>query len=209
MEKIKVFLVEDDPDWVITMTYLLNSQKGIEVKVTASNREEALSKAFVEKYDVVLMDINLSENKYDGIFTAADILSKKKVKIIMLTSLDSDDIIVDSFKAGAIDYVLKSNFKSIPHIIRSAYTRRLPIEVLLEDYYRLSHEEILKDLTPSEREVFELKKQGLTTKEIAEKLNKTERTLKNQSGVILKKLSVRNFKDAIDKVLQKGRRFLK
>ncbi|MCX7922238.1 MAG: response regulator transcription factor [Clostridia bacterium] len=204
MDKIKILIVEDDPDWTKSMVNFLHKQNDIEVVATASNKQDAIKLANPEQVDVILMDINLTENKYDGIYAAAEIQQSKKVKIIMLTSLSDEDIITNSFNAGAVNYISKTNYKELPNAIRSTYKTTSPIEVLLKDYSRLKEEEQLKDLTPAEKEVFDLIKAGYTQSQIEKKLNKAESTLKNQVNKILKKLNVRSCKEALHKVKTRG-----
>jgi CheY-like chemotaxis protein len=66
--------------------------------------------------DIILMDINLSENNMDGYMPAAEISQTKIVKIIMLTSIESEEVIRNSFTAGAVNYILKSNYTEIPSL---------------------------------------------------------------------------------------------
>ena len=100
MNKIKVMLVEDDPFWQQALSEVFNQEPDIEVVRVASSKEEALPAAQEGGMDVVLMDINLTENRLDGLEAVREIMSsvgQAGPKIIMLTSLQEKDIIVRSF----------------------------------------------------------------------------------------------------------------
>lgn len=205
MAPIRLILVEDDPDWVTAMSAFLGREPDFVLTGTAANAADAIELAQTADFDVVLMDIHLSGDRLDGIYAAADIAElRPQAKIIMLTSLQDESIIRDSFTAGAIHYVPKSDYRQLPQAIRSAYHHAYPMEVLLKEFARLKREEQLKPLTPAEREVLELIGQGYTQAQIERKLYKSESTIKNQVNKILKKLGVKSSKEAVQKVRRKG-----
>lgn len=72
MQKIKVMIVEDDPFWQARLSDDLNREQDIEVVAVAANREEARNAAADNTVDVILVDINLSENRLDGLDVARD-----------------------------------------------------------------------------------------------------------------------------------------
>lgn len=204
MSKIKVFLVDDDPEWLTIMEIFLETFPDMTVVSTATTRDEAVNMVHSLDIDVVLMDINLTETRYDGIYAAAEICRDKPVKILMLTSLSDENIILDSFIAGAVNFIPKSQYKEIPEAIRATYHNRSPVEIALRDYSRLKEDEQIRSLTRSEREILTLAEEGLNRTQISEILQKSEQTIKNQIGVILRKLDVNRLKDAIIKVKTKG-----
>lgn len=205
MNRIQIFLVEDDPDWIKSMTVFLNAQEDMIVVGTAESPEQAIAMAQILSFDIVLMDIQLTAGRLDGIYTAAEILERKpQAKVIMLTSLGDELVIMQSFTAGAANYIEKPRFKELPAAIRSAVLRPGSMEVLLKEFARLKREEQLRGLTPAEREVFNLLDEGYTHSQMEQKLFKTESTLKNQINKILKKLGVRSSKEAVEKVRRKG-----
>lgn len=205
MNRIHVFLVEDDPDWIKSMTVFLNAQEDMIVAGAAESPEQAIAMAQVLSFDIVLMDIQLTAGRLDGIYAAAEILERKPdAKVIMLTSLDDELVIMQSYTAGAVNYIEKSNFEELPAAIRSAVHQPGSMEVLLKEFARLKREEQLRSLTPAEREVFDLLDEGYTHSQMEKKLFKTESTLKNQINKILKKLGVRSSREAVEKVRRKG-----
>lgn len=204
MSKIKVFLVDDDSQWLRTMQIFLGNFPDLTVVGTATTRKEAVRKALSLAIDVILMDINLTETRYDGIFAAAEICQFKPVKILMITSFDDEDIILNAFAAGAVNFIPKTQYQVIPEAIRATYHNRSPIEIVLRDYSRLKEAEQIQSLTRSEREILALAERGLSRTQISRTLHKSEQTVKNQIGSILKKLDVKRLKEAIIKVKTKG-----
>jgi len=204
MDKIKVAIVEDDLGWLKAMISFLNKESDILVAGTATNMADAIALAKTTSFDVIIMDINLNENKCDGILAAVEILQFAKVKIIMLTSMKEKDVILDSFTAGAVNYISKEKYLEIPNAIRSAFSNNSPIEVLLNEFSQLKRNEQLKNLTPSEKQVYELLEQGHSKSEIEAKLYKTDNTVKSQIKQILRKLCVKSSKEAVMKVKTRG-----
>ena len=204
MDKIQVAIVEDDLGWLKALTSFLNKQDDILVEGTATNRKDAVNLARTSIFDVIIMDINLNENKRDGILAAVEILQSVKVKIIMITSLKDDEIITDSFTAGAVNYISKENYIEIPNAIRTAFHNDSPIEVLLNEFSKLKRDEQLKELSGSEKQVYDLLEKGYTKAGIESKLYKTANTVKSQVKHILRKLGVSNSKEAVLKVKTKG-----
>jgi NarL family two-component system response regulator LiaR len=205
-EHIKVLLVEDDADWIKAMTAFLNHEDDILVVGAAMRSEEAIRLAKTLAFDVVLMDIQLTEGGMEGIYVAAQMNEIHPAKIIMLTSVSEEGVMTQAFTAGAVNYIEKTRFKDIPQAIRSAYHHPSAMEALLKEFARLKREEQLKDLTPAEREVFELIEDGYTHSQMEKTLHKSESTLKNQVNKILKKLGVKSSKEAIEKVRRRGLR---
>ncbi|HTG69938.1 MAG TPA: response regulator transcription factor [Candidatus Udaeobacter sp.] len=200
MSHIKVFIVEDDADWIKALTSFINREPDMLVVGAATNSSEALSMSQNIAIDVVLMDIQLDGSRLDGIHTAMMMQEYSNVKIIMLTSISDEQSMTQAFTAGAVQYLEKLRFQELPQTIRTAYHHSAPMEVLLKELARLKREEQLKELTFAEREVFELIEAGYSQSQIEQRLFKAESTLKNQVNKMLKKLGVRSSKEAVEKV---------
>ncbi|MFB9328490.1 response regulator [Paenibacillus aurantiacus] len=204
MTHIRVMMVEDDPDWIKAVTAFLNREADLLVVGSATTAEEAVRLAKELAFDVVLMDIQLSDKEYEGIHAAMDIHATHPAKIVMLTSVRDERAMTQSFTAGAIDYIEKTRFQELPQAIRKAYHHAAPMEALLKEFSRLKREEQLKELTIAEREVFELIEDGYTQPQIGKKLFKAESTLKNQINKMLKKLGAKSSREAVELVRKKG-----
>ncbi|MGO4544644.1 response regulator [Paenibacillus sp. 2TAB23] len=190
MSRIRVMLVEDDPFWQQNLSSDLAEEQDIEVVAVVSTRESAVETALRESIDIILMDINLTGNNLDGLDAMKEILSRidaDTVKVIMLTSLTEREIIMKSFQIGALNYITKQSYKDIVRAIREAHQDRSTIHA---DAARIMRSEIqLMELSPMEREVFDLRKEGLSKQQISDKLHKSTNTIKSQLKSIKNKLT--------------------
>lgn len=219
MDRIRVWIVEDDPDWLRGLIAYLNKERDIEVVWTANQADmvrQALNgdKLQSEPADVVLMDIML-DGRPDGVLLAEEAASAG-ARVIMLTSMEEKELIFRSFQAGAIDYQIKSEFEALPDAIRSAFRSQSPInaavaERMREEFRRLKQLERefeakkLGDLiTPSELQLLDLIDQGYTQPQIADKLVVSIRTVKNHVNHILKKLNLPGSREAASKAKEMG-----
>jgi len=205
LEKIKVLLVEDDPVWIQGLSDLLHKEEDLLVAGVVSTRQEALAFLTASSIDVIVLDIMLTKNRMDGIDAALEISAIGDYKIIMFTSLTASEVIIDSFTAGAVNYVNKLNYKDLPHVIRSVHQDQSAIHasaasVVRGEIQRLKREEIHKLISPTEKEILKLIDEGYTQSQIAKMTFSAERTIKNHINRILKKLQVESSKQAVEKV---------
>jgi DNA-binding NarL/FixJ family response regulator len=134
------------------------------------------------------MDINLSSNQLDGIEAARIIVRQTNgnTKVIMLTSLDQPDTIIDSFRKGALNYMTKSNYSHLVAAIREAAVGKASLQADIAEAVRTELK--LSILTPMEREVYDMKARGFNKTQIADKLFKSVNTIKTQLKSIRDKL---------------------
>lgn len=195
MEKIKLLIVDDDPVWLKSMSAFLNKEEDFFVAGIAHTKEEAVKLVNDFNFDVILMDLNLSGDQFDGIDLSLEILNIKKVKIIILTSFQEREVIIGAFAAGAVNYFCKDNYQNIPDAVRATYNNISPLEVLVEEYSHLRKETRLNILTAAEKEVYQLRKAGYSVSQIGSLLQKSPSTIKKQVNHILKKFRVGKFND--------------
>jgi two-component system response regulator DevR len=201
----KILLVEDDPVWRTMLTRFINNEQDLDVVHAIGTKEEAISFCSRNKIDIVLMDINLTDNNLDGIQATLELsLMKIEVKIIALTSLDDKNVIIDTYTAGAMHYVSKSDFRKIPDVIRDALKTNSPQEILVKEYLRLKESEQYNKLTAAEKEIVSLSEAGIGRAQIKDKLSKSEGTLKNQIASILRKFKVKSMKEVDKKIKSRG-----
>ncbi|WP_166242396.1 response regulator transcription factor [Paenibacillus turpanensis] len=213
-QQIRVWIVEDDKDWLRGLTSYLNRQDDIKVIESFGTPDEVRSRLELVtggEADVVLMDIML-EDRPEGIVLAEEVSLQTGARVIMLTSMEEKELIFRSFQAGAIDYQLKTGFEQIPEAVRTAFRKESPIspaaaDRLREEFRRLKkleHEfhvkEVRDKVTPSELQLFELIGSGYTQSQIADKLVISIRTVKNHVGNALKKLGLSSSKEAVEKL---------
>ena len=181
MNKIKVLLIEDDPFWQESIKALINLHKDIELVQILSTKDEALT-AKLCGIDVVLLDIGLTRTELDGIEVAKSYYEKGYENIIMLTSFNEHYIIAKAFEHGAMNYITKSSCADIPQYIRDTFHRRIflhsDVSKIMINQFR--NERKLRVLTPTEREIYDLRERGMNRAEIANYLFKSVETVKKQ-----------------------------
>lgn len=216
MSEIRVWIVEDDPDWQRGLTAYIGGQPDMEVAL-ATDRPERVRESLTDggEADVVLMDIML-HGEPAGIGLAEEVSGLTGARVIMLTSMEEKEFIFRSFQAGAIDYQIKADYESLPQAIRSAYARKASIspeaaERMREEFRRLKALERefevskMRDLvTPSELQLLALVDEGYSQSQIAEKLVVSIRTVKNHINHVLKKLGLPGSKEAARKAREMG-----
>ncbi|OIS57160.1 LuxR family transcriptional regulator [Bacillus subtilis] len=190
MDKIRLMIVEDDAVWMKCISELVQKETDIIVVSQAFTKDEALQ-IDSSDVDVVLMDLTLSEGEeLGGLHLSRELNEKGFEKIIMLTSWDEPEVILESFDIGATNYINKTSYKDIPKAIREAYSDKVSfnadVSSLLMNELRLERKASV--LTPAEREVFKLKEKGLSRAQIAEKLFKSVETIKKQLKTIKEKI---------------------
>ncbi|WP_413300073.1 response regulator transcription factor [Bacillus sp. 1P10SD] len=190
MKKIKVMLVEDDPRWQREIVDDLEKESDLEVVRVVSTKEEAIEAAKEIEMDVILMDINLTENNMDGIEATFEIFSLGKgIKIIMLTALGDRDTIVKAIEYGAVNYVNKSSFLDILDCIREAYRNEVSLHPNATG--AILREIRLKSLTPMEKNIYTLKEEGYTRPQMAQYFHTTLDTIGTHMKNISRKLKRR------------------
>lgn len=215
MNRIRVVIVEDDQDWLRGLSSYLSKQEDMEIVGTASSGQDAVRLLEKVEADVVLMDIMMSDSP-EGIWAAAEIVQCTGSRVIMLTSMEEKELIFEAFKAGAVDYMVKSNFTEIPQSIRGAYANRSSISPsaaaqMREEFRRLKKleqemrvKELRDLLTPTEIQVLDLIEKGYTQTQIADKFVVSIRTIKVHVGNILRKLGGKSSKEAAQKAKDMG-----
>ncbi|MWC27953.1 response regulator [Paenibacillus sp. MMS18-CY102] len=201
---IKILVVEDDPDWVRSITVLLHQQSDMLVVGAALSGEEAVQLAATLSYDIALIDFHLSAEGLNGVQTAMELSDASSAKCIMLTSERDERRMTDAFTAGAYEYVDKTRFRDLAQVIRNVHHHPEAMDALHKELNRLKREEQLKSLTAAEREIFERIEQGQTHAEMEQQLVKAESTIKNQINKLLKKLGVKSGREAVEKVRRNG-----
>lgn len=196
--------MENDQTFLSELEEIIEFEKDFNVVCIATNHREAVEMVKTCNPEIVLLSLNLSDLPVDGILIAFDILDCSDCKLIMLSPYEDEQLIIQSFTAGAVNYINKNNYKYLPNAIRTASSEVNPFNILIDQFSKVNQELRLSALSNAEREVFHYLEVGYTRKQIQHKLHKSEGTVKNQINQLLKKLNASNTIEAIQNVRGKG-----
>lgn len=203
MDKTNVMLVDDEKLVRTGMEMILNTYEDINVISTAANGEEALMECRKNEPDVILMDVRMP--KCDGVLGTKLIKKEfENVKILILTTFNDVEYIHEALNYGASGYLLKDSdydliYEAIKGCIKGnvVINQQVASKILNENinYNKKSNIEEIKnnnDLNDKEISIIREVANGLSNKEIGEKLFLSEGTIKNNISNILNKLSLRD-----------------
>lgn len=190
MNTIRVVLIDDEPFWQENISRYIDREEDIRVVRIFDNKTDAISEMGKIDCDVVLLDLNLTRANLDGIEVIGE-LSHAGCKVIALTAISEEEVIIETFESGAVNYINKSSLTDIIRAIREAHSGKVYIhpdgaEVLRKEL--IKERSLNKILTPAEREVYGLLMKGLSKSQMAEQLNKSISTIKKQVRCVKDKL---------------------
>ncbi|MFE2427644.1 response regulator [Streptomyces sp. NPDC059373] len=197
---IRVFLLDDHEVVRRGLHDLLDAEPDIEVVGEAGTIDHALVRGPALRPDVAILDVRLPDG--DGITVCRELRSRMpELACLMLTSFDDDDALLDAIMAGAAGYVLKQikgsdliaavrTVASGQSMLDPATTTRLMSSLRGDDAVQEPQDAVLASLTPREREILGLIGEGLTNRQIGQRLYLSEKTVKNHISRLLAKLGV-------------------
>ncbi|WP_193597275.1 response regulator [Microbacterium sp. YJN-G] len=199
-------LVLDDHELVRRgVVGLIDSAPDMEVVGEAADARQALTRTAALLPDVAVLDMRLPDG--DGIDVCRDIRSAHpQVACLILTAFDDDRAAEAAVLAGASGYVLKDiKANGLLDGIRAvAAGRTLHGARAAERIRERGHDPVRAKLTPRERQILDLIADGLTNREIGERLNLVEKTVKNYVSALLRKLGMtRRTQAAVYRVSQR------
>ena len=210
MNKIKVLLVDDHAIMRDGIRALLSIHDDIKIVGEASEGQEAIEKTQDLSPDVVVMDVAMPD--MDGIEATRRIRKQSpKVKVIVLTQYDNKEYVLSAIKAGAAGYVPKralgSELVSAVRAVNRGESFLYPsaAAALIDDYRRQAKTADPYDqLTPREREIQKLIAEGHSSREIADTLFISLKTVYGHRTKIMQKLGLRNRTDLFKFAVRKG-----
>jgi DNA-binding NarL/FixJ family response regulator len=195
-EPIRVFLLDDHEIVRMGVRDLLEAEPGITVIGEAGTAASALARIPALKPDVAILDIRLPDG--DGVSVCRDIRSKMpQLACLMLTSFSDDEALFDAIMAGAAGYVLKqirgTDLVGAVRTIASGQSLLDPeaaSRVMRRMRDQATAADPLAGLTDQERRILALIGEGLTNRQIGDRLFLAEKTVKNYVSALFAKLGM-------------------
>jgi DNA-binding NarL/FixJ family response regulator len=209
---LKILIADDHVIFREGLRALLEKELDIEVVAEACDGNEALEKAREHQPDVVVMDITMPG--MNGIDSTRKITAETdKVRVLALSMESDRRFVVEVLEAGATGYLLKDTAYAefvtairtvasgepylppkITHLLLKEFLQRIP-DVELSPYDKL---------TAREREVLKLLADGMNAKEIAFKLDVSQKTIENQRNSIMNKLNLYSIAELTKFAIREG-----
>jgi DNA-binding NarL/FixJ family response regulator len=207
MDRVVTFVIVEDHSLVAeAWKSMLESVENYKVVGMADNAADALAQCHRNRPDIVFMDVNL--NKSNGLEATEKIYNELPKSRVIGLSMHSDIAIVKKFiSLGAKGYLSK-NAKKVEMInaIEDVLNDKTYIADDIKDRYfnSMFTAEVKKDLSLKEIEIVKLISKGLTSKEIAELIFVSPRTVETHRHNILKKLNLQNAAQLSSWAMEKG-----
>ena len=212
MSKIRVLIVDDHGIMRAGIRSLLEGQPDIEIVGEASSGCEAIEQATLLQPDVVLMDIAM--RGLSGLEATQAIREHNpQINVLALTMHDREEYFFAMLKAGALGYVLKESgpaelLAAIRAVHRGeAFLSPGVTKAVLEDYLGQPKDKTQShydSLTLREKQVFRLAAEGNTSREIAEMLHISPKTVEKHRSSMMRKLKLDNLSELIKVAVRKG-----
>ena len=184
-KKIRILLIENDLDFVYLIKTMIENEADLEFCNYAETAFAGIELAVSLEPDVVLVDLNLTGSRLDGIEAGRQIRIRTNAKVLLLTSFEQPSVIITASKqAFASGYILKSQCQSLCCQIRETYAGSTVQELFIREL-------ILQDLSSAEKTVFDM----IIGKSV--NILSSEKTIANQKTNILKKLGLKNQKELL------------
>ena len=193
---VRVYLVDDQEVVRRGLIDLLSADPDLEVVGEAGSVAQAMARIPAAKPDVAVLDVQLPDG--NGVELCRDLLSTlADLRCLMLTSYTSDEAMLDAVLAGASGYVVKDiKGMELAQAIkdvgagRSLLDNRAAAALMAKLRGASKRSDPLSDLTDQERTLLNLLGEGLTNKQIADRMFLTEKTVKNYVSRLLAKLGM-------------------
>lgn len=205
---VRVVIVDDEELVRMALRLVIDGEPGLTVVAEAADGNAALAAVAAHRPDVVLMDVRMPGR--DGLDTTRELLAgQAPPRVLMLTTFDSDDLVLGALRAGALGFVLKDTpparivdaVRTVADgesVLSPAATARVIAAATgthssrERDASRAAAREKLAALTERERETAHAIADGLGNPEIARRLHISVATVKAHTGNLFAKLAVDN-----------------
>lgn len=194
---MNIIIIDDDVLVSSSLKIILETDPDIHVQAIGNNGYDAIQEYSKCPADILLMDIRME--KMTGIEASISLIEKyPDIRILFLTTFLDEDYITQALKIGAKGYILKQDFENIIPALKAVYSGQnvfgneiiSKIPDLLSSSSNFSYADY--DISEKEMDIIYEIANGLSNKEIAEKLYLSEGTVRNYLSVILEKLDLRD-----------------
>jgi DNA-binding NarL/FixJ family response regulator len=207
---VRVVIIDDHPVVRDGLATILQRDDSIDVVGTFSSGTEALNSQEIQAADIALMDITMP--RMNGIETTTRLRGETPhLNIIMMSMHATAEYVAQALLCGAAGYVLKSSaLKEIRNAIRSVLDGDSYIDpnisrVSLENHLRvLKHSATQSILTARQREVLQLMAEGMGTKEIADQLQVSPKTVEAHRAQVMQRLNIRDVPGLVRYAIRAG-----
>jgi DNA-binding NarL/FixJ family response regulator len=195
-EPIRVFLLDDHEVVRRGVASMLAVEEGIEVVGEAGTADQAIARIPAARPHVAVLDVRLPDG--DGVTVCREVRSRlPEVACLMLTSFADEEALFDAVMAGAAGYVLKeihgSDLVGAIKTVASGQSLldpRSTAQMLDRLRRNVTRKDPLSDLSEQERKILDLIGEGLTNRQIGERLFIAEKTVKNYVSSLFAKLGM-------------------
>jgi DNA-binding NarL/FixJ family response regulator len=212
MTEVRLIIADDHKLFRLGLRQLLDKQKLVTVVGEAATGFEAAAMAHDLKPDIVIMDISMPE--MNGIEATRRIVDEDPGIHVIVLSMHADRRYVqESLRAGAKGYLLKDSapeelMRAIGKVLRNQYYLSLKIsEQVITDFIRLTESDKptpFSLLSAREREVLQLLAEGKSTREIADKLNLSAKTVETHRQHLMDKLHMHTVAELTKYAIREG-----
>jgi len=209
---MNIVLVDDHKMIRDGLRAVLEREEDLRVAGEAADGREALELCWSLRPDVVVMDIGMPN--LNGTEATRQLLSREpRMKIVALSMNQDGHYVREMFQAGAWGFCVKSSageelVRAIRTVLRhEMYVSPTVANAVLEDFVggpRKGSGETRSELSPREREVLQLLAEGLTSKEMAVRLEVAVSTIETHRKQIMGKLSLRSVAELTKYAIRKG-----
>ena len=189
-QDIQVMIIDDHEVVRRGIAEVVDRSEGLNVIAEAGSVQEAVRRAKLMNTDVALVDLRLPDGTGIDIIRGLAIESPN-TRSVVLTSFDDDDALAESLEAGAKAFLLKTvRGAEITEVIHAVAAGRVLLDERTVTRRRADHDDPTANLTPSERKVLDLIGDGLSNREIGDRLGVAEKTVKNHITSVLSKMGM-------------------
>ena len=197
-KSIRVLLIDDSPIIRLGLRSALEDCPDIQIIGEAGTAAEGVAAAARHKPDVVLLDLHLPGKS--GLHACRELKqARPQTQVLILTSSNNERNLQDAMSAGAQGYLLKDvDGTALAEALRTVAGGKSVLDPSMADQalnlVKHRHEPNAADklglLSPQERKVVAYLAEGLTNKEIGDRLDLTEKTIKNYLATVFSKLNI-------------------